>query len=327
MGGTTVANDTLRVRVGRISREAEGIQAYELLPTEGDTLPAFEPGAHLDVHVPGGFVRQYSLCNDATERHRYVIAVQRDANGRGGSRSLHDTVREGDVLTLGPPRNSFPLLFARSYVLVAGGIGITPLLCMARALQRQGADWRLHYCTRSPERTAFLAELMAPPFTGRVHVHHDGGDPSQGLDVRSLLATRPPGARLYCCGPTGLMGAVREAVTTHLWPKEKVHFESFSAEGTNAALGLEDAEFEVTIRSTGQVLRVPRGQSVLNVLRRNGLKVPSDCEAGSCGTCLTRVCEGEPEHRDSFFTQEPAGAGRMLVCVSRAKSRKLVLDL
>jgi vanillate O-demethylase ferredoxin subunit len=123
------------------------------------------------------------------------------------------------------------------------------------------------------------------------------------------------------------MGAVREAVTAHLWPKEKVHFESFSAEGTNAALGLEDAEFEVTIRSTGQVLRVPRGQSVLNVLRRNGLKVPSDCEAGSCGTCLTRVCEGEPEHRDSFFTGEPAGAGRMLVCVSRAKSRKLVLDL
>lgn len=323
-----MANDTLRVRVVRSWREAEGIQAYELRPAEGDALPAFEPGAHLDVHVPGGPVRQYSLCNDAQETHRYVIAVQRDAGGRGGSRALHDGVREGDTLCVGPPRNSFPLLFARSYVLVAGGIGITPLLAMARVLQRTGADWRLHYCTRSPERTAFLAELAAAPFAERVHVHHDGGDAARAMDMRGVLATRPPGARLYCCGPAGLMKAVREAATFHQWPREKVHFESFTAEGAGAALSAEDTEFDVTIRSTGQVLRVPRGQSVLNVLRRNGLKVPSDCEAGSCGTCVTRVCEGQPEHRDSFFTPgEPAGDGRMLICVSRAKSKQLVLDL
>jgi vanillate O-demethylase ferredoxin subunit len=317
----------LRVRVARISREAEGILSYELLPTEGGALPAFEAGAHVDVHVPGGLVRQYSLCNDAQETHRYVIAVQREPQGRGGSQAMHEGVREGDTLTLRPPRNTFPLLFARSYVLVAGGIGITPLLAMARVLQRTGAEWRLTYCTRSPERTAFLPLLTSPPFAGRVHVHHDGGEPSRALDMKGLLATRAPGTRLYCCGPTGLMKAVREAASANQWPKEKVHFESFSAEGTAAALGVEDSEFEVTIRSTGQVLRVPRGQTVLNVLRRNGLKVPSDCEAGSCGTCLTRVCEGQPEHRDSFFTQEPAGQGRMLVCVSRAKSRRLVLDL
>ncbi|XXF77849.1 PDR/VanB family oxidoreductase [Myxococcaceae bacterium GXIMD 01537] len=323
-----MANDTLRVRVGRISREAEGIQSYEFVSVDGGTLPPFEPGAHLDIHVPGGFVRQYSLCNDAAETHRYVIAAQREPSGRGGSRALHERVREGDTLLTSPPRNHFPLHFARSYVLVAGGIGITPLLAMTRVLQRTGADWHLHYCTRSPERTAFLAELSAPPFAGRVHVHHDEGDPAKGLDVRGLLATRPPGARLYCCGPAGLMKAVREAAAVHQWPKEKVHFESFTAEGTNAALGTEDAEFEVHIRSTGQVLRVPRGQTVLNVLRRNGLKVPSDCEAGSCGTCLTRVCEGVPEHRDSFFSaQEPAGEQRMLVCVSRARSKRLVLDL
>jgi vanillate O-demethylase ferredoxin subunit len=322
-----VGQETLRVRVARISREAEDILSYELVPTGDGPLPAFEAGAHLDVHVPGGFVRQYSLCNDAEETHRYVIAVQRDARGRGGSEAMHAGVREGDTLTISPPRNNFPLHFARSYVLVAGGIGITPLLAMARVLQRTGADWRLTYCTRSPERTAFLPLLTSEPFAGRVQVHHDGGEPARALDLRTLLATRPPGARLYCCGPAGLMRAVREAASATQWPKEKVHFESFSAEGTAAALGVEDSDFEVTIRSTGQVLRVPRGQSVLNVLRRNGLKVPSDCEAGSCGTCVTRVCEGQPEHRDSFYTQEPAGEGRMLVCVSRAKSRRLVLDL
>lgn len=317
----------MRVRVARISREAEGIQSYELTSTDGGPLPPFEPGAHLDVHIPGGFVRQYSLCNDATETHRYVIAVQSEPGGRGGSRAFHERVREGDVLTVSSPRNNFPLLFARHYVLVAGGIGITPLLSMARALQRSGADWRLYYCTRTPERTAFLAELTSPPFAEHVQVHHDGGDPSQGLDMRAVLAHRPPGARLYCCGPEGLMRAVREAATQNQWPREKVHFESFSAGGVNVALGVEDSEFEVSIRSTGQVLRVPRGQSVLNVLRRNGVRVPSDCEAGTCGTCLTRVCEGQPEHRDSFFTHEPAGDRRMLVCVSRAKSKRLVLDL
>lgn len=323
-----MGNDTLRVRVQRIGREAEGIQSYELVPTEGGTLPPFEPGAHLDVHVPGGHVRQYSLCNDAVERHRYLLAVQCERQGRGGSRAMHEGVREGDTLTVSTPKNNFPLLYARGYVLVAGGIGITPLLAMARQLQRTGADWRMYYCTRSPERTAFLAELSAPPFAGRVHVHHDGGEVSRALDMKAVLATRAPGTRLYCCGPAGLMKAVREAATAHAWPKEKVHFESFTAEGTGAALGAEDADFEVAIRSTGQVLRVPRGQSVLNVLRRNGLKVPSDCEAGNCGTCVTRVCEGQPEHRDSFFTaSEPAGDQRMLVCVSRAKSKRLVLDL
>jgi vanillate O-demethylase ferredoxin subunit len=323
-----MSTKTLRVRVARITRMATEVLAYELVSQDGGALPPFEPGAHLDVHTSRGHVRQYSLCNDAQETHRYVIAVQREAQGRGGSIALHDTVREGDTLLVTAPRNTFPLLHARSYVLVAGGIGITPLLAMARVLQRTGAAYELHYCTRSPERTAFLEELSAPPFATHVHFHHDGGDPAKGLDVRALLARRQPGTRLYCCGPVGLMQAVRAAVLQHRWPPEKTHFESFTAAGVNTALGAEDSEFEVTIRSTGAVLQVPKGQSVLQVLRLNGLEVPSDCEAGSCGTCLTRVCDGEPEHRDSFFGgPEQAGQGRMLVCVSRARSRRLVLDL
>ena len=323
-----MGTDTLRVRVAHISRVARDIQSFELIPTEGLSLPGFEPGAHLNVHTPGGHVRQYSLCNDAQETHRYLIAVQKEPRGRGGSIALHDGVRTGDCLLVSLPRNTFPLQYARSYLLVAGGIGITPLLAMARVLQRTSADYTLHYCTRSPDRTAFLEELSAQPFASRVHLHHDGGEPSQGLDVGALLATRAPGARLYCCGPVGLMRAVRAAATLHGWPRDKVHFESFSAEGVNTVLAREDSEFEVAIRSTGAVFSVPKGQSVLNVLRRNGLKVPSECEAGNCGTCLTRICDGEPDHRDSFFAgPDPAGQKRMLVCVSRAKSRRLVLDL
>ncbi|HZI09389.1 MAG TPA: PDR/VanB family oxidoreductase [Myxococcus sp.] len=324
-----MVNDTLRVRVSRITREAEGILAYELVAEDGGALPGFEAGAHVDVRVPGpgGFVRSYSLCNDPDETHRYVIAVQRDGYGRGGSRAMHARVCVGDVLEVGTPSNNFPLLFARSYVLVAGGIGITPMLAMVRQLERTGASYTLHYCARTPERTAFRELLASAPYAGRVRFHFDGGDPSKGLDVKALLATRAPGARLYCCGPAGLMRAVREAATQHRWPWEKVHFEAFTADAATAASGKQDNDFEVSIRSTGQVLRVPAGQSVLNVLRRNGLRVPSECEAGACGTCLTRVCDGEPDHRDSFFQQEPAGDKRMLICVSRARSRRLVLDL
>ena len=327
-GKDTVSTETLRLRVERITPVAEDILSYELVPAEGDTLPSFEPGSHLDVHVPGGYLRQYSLCNDSEERHRYVIAVQRDARGRGGSRAMHEEVHPGAVLTTGLPRNDFPLLYARSYVLVAGGIGITPMLSMARALQRQGARWHLYYCTRSPERTAFRELLSSPDFAPHVTLHHDGGDPARGLDLKAVLATRPGGVRLYCCGPAGLMRAVRETAIQHEWPREKVHFEAFSAEATGAISDRADTEFQVVVRSTGATYPVPPGQSVLNVLRSNGLPVPSDCEAGSCGTCLTHVVEGEPEHRDTFLSEPQRAACRnMLVCVSRARSQKLVLDL
>jgi vanillate O-demethylase ferredoxin subunit len=324
-----MVTDTLRVRVASILREAEDILSYELVSENGGALPSFEAGAHLQVHVPGpgDYVRAYSLCNNPEETHRYVIAVHRDDTGRGGSRAMHARVKVGDVLEVGAPNNHFPLLFARSYVLVAGGIGVTPMLAMVRRLERTGANYTLHYCSRTPERTAFRELLSTAPFADRVRFYFDGGDPAKGLDVKALLATRAPGARLYCCGPSGLMKAVRDAATAHRWPREEVHFESFTAEGTGVATGLEDSHFEVSIRSTGQVLQVPAGQSVLHVLRRNGMRVATGCEAGSCGTCLTRVCDGQPEHRDTFFQQEPAGDKRMLVCVSRARSKRLVLDL
>ncbi len=323
-----MATETQRLRVERITPEAEDILSYELVSLDGGPLPPFEAGSHLDIHVPGGFLRQYSICNDPQETHRYVIAVQRDSRGRGGSRAMHELVHPGAELTVSLPRNDFPLLHARGYVLVAGGIGITPLLSMARTLQRQGAKWHLYYCTRSAERTAFRALLSSPEFAGHVTFHHDGGDPSRGMDMRALLATRNPGFRLYCCGPAGLMKGVRDAALHHQWPREKVHFEAFTAEGTGAISDRADTEFQVVVRSTGAAYPVPPGKTVLNVLRTNGLCVPSDCEAGSCGTCLTNVLEGEPDHRDTFLSEPQRHACRnMLVCVSRARSRKLVLDL
>jgi vanillate monooxygenase ferredoxin subunit len=323
-----MTTDTLNLRVERITPVAEDIRTYELVPTKGGTLPPFEAGAHLDVHIPGGFQRQYSLCNDPQERHRYVIAVQREAQGRGGSRAMHEKVNPGTALTTSAPRNSFPLLYAQEYVLVAGGIGITPLLSMAHALKRQGARWHLYYCTRSPERTAFRELLASPDFAPHVTLHHDGGDPARGLDMKALLAKKPAGGRLYCCGPAGLMRAVNEAAVHHQWPREKVHFEAFSAEGTSAIGDQADTEFQVVVRSTGATYSIPPGESVLNVLRGKGLTIDSICESGTCGTCLTRVVEGTPDHRDSFLSDaERARCREMLICVSRARSPKLVLDL
>ena len=323
-----MSHDRLRLRVQRITSEAEGVRAYELVHPEGQPLPAFEAGSHLNLEVPGGVWRTYSLCNDPAETHRYLIAVQREAQGRGGSRALHDGVREGEVLTADPPRCDFPLLYARGYVLVAGGIGLTPLVSMAHVLQRQDAPWHLHVCTRSPERTAFRELLTSPAFAGHVTLHHDGGDPTRALDMKALLAPRGPGTRLYCCGPASLMQAVRAASTHHAWPREKVHFEAFSAEGTQAIGARADSEFQVVVRSTGAQYPVPPGQSVLQVLRAQGMRVPSQCEAGTCGACVTGVLEGDPEHRDTFLPEAQRTARRtLLVCVSRARSRTLVLDL
>jgi vanillate monooxygenase ferredoxin subunit len=320
-------SDTLRLRVARIDAETADIRTYELVPPPRSRLPPFEAGAHLDVRVPGGQLRQYSLCNDPQETHRYVIAVQREARGRGGSLALHDHVHVDDTLLTSLPRNTFPLRPAPFSLLVAGGIGITPLLSMARQLVRTGAPFALHYCTRTPERTAFRALLCEPRFAPHVHLHHDGGDPARGLDVRALLSERPAGAQLYCCGPAPLMGAVRDAAEVGGWPQESVHFESFGGEATNVVVQRpEDGTFEVALRRSHRVLPVPPGASILNVLRANGVQVPSDCEAGSCGTCLTGLLGGEPDHRDCFL--EAAQRGRnILVCVSRARSQRLELDL
>ncbi len=318
-------SEQLDLRVKRVIDEAEDIRSYEFADPRAGELPPFTAGSHLDVHLPNGLLRQYSLCNDPRETHRYVVAVLREPNGRGGSACMHDVVRQGDDVTITVPRNHFPLHEnAERHLLIAGGIGITPILAMVRRLAAIGADYTLHYCTRSPEKTAFRAELSGEPFAGRVRFHHDGGDPAKGLDVRALLAEVEDGTHVYCCGPTGLMHAVT-AASAH-WPMGTVHFEFFApdpdvTEGPNEG-------FEVEIASTGAVYQVPPGKTALEVLRAEGFDLDSSCEEGLCGTCLVDVLEGVPDHRDLVLDDEEKASNKLMtLCCSRAKTPRLKLDL
>ncbi len=317
---------TLQVRVARKAVEALDICTFELVATDGRALPAFSAGSHIDVQVPGGLTRQYSLCNEPGESHRYLIGVLRDAASRGGSAAMHDRVHEGDVLTISTPKNHFPLAHeARRSLLLAGGIGVTPILCMAERLAATGADFEMHYCTRSRERTAFHDRIRASAYADRVAFHFDDGAPAQALDIAALLATPQPGMHLYVCGPKGFMDAVLGTARAGGWPEAQLHYEFFAADIAPAE---GDAAFEVQLASSGRVVVVPKDQTVVQALAAAGVEVQTSCEQGVCGTCLTRVLEGTPDHRDLYLTpEEQAANDQFTPCCSRARSARLVLDL
>lgn len=314
----------LTVRVARRLQEAEDICSFELVPHEGDVLPAFSAGAHIDVHVAPGLIRQYSLSNDPSERHRYRIAVLREPASRGGSAGMHDRVQAGDVLCVSAPRNHFPLAAAPRSLLLAGGIGVTPILAMARALHAQGSPFEMHYCGRSATRMAFLDEIRSSGFSGHVALHADDV-PAQKLDAQRVLAEPREDTHLYVCGPAGFMDHVLETARGQAWPEAQLHREYFAGNPTALAT---DGSFEVRLASTGLSCQVPAGQTVIEVLAAHGVEVPSSCEAGVCGTCLTRVLEGTPDHRDAFLTDaERAANDQFTPCCSRAISPILLLDL
>ncbi|ANN65534.1 PDR/VanB family oxidoreductase [Bordetella bronchialis] len=317
--------NSLTVRVARKQLEADDIRSFELVDPQGGELPPFAAGAHIDVHLPDGMTRQYSLCNDQAERHRYRIAVLREAESRGGSHAMHDQVREGDLLRIGAPRNLFALEeSATRHLLLAGGIGVTPLLSMAQRLAAIGADFALHYCTRSVARTAFRQELMASAYAGRVHFHLDAGAAEQRLDLDAVC--RPAsGTHLYVCGPKGFMDAVLGAARERGWPQERLHYEFFTAGQTPVR---DDGGFAVKLARTGRLVEVPADRSVVHALYDAGVEIPVACEQGICGTCVTRVLEGEPDHRDLFLTpEEHARNDQFTPCCSRARTPLLVLDL
>ncbi|MDR6775568.1 MULTISPECIES: PDR/VanB family oxidoreductase [Azospirillum] len=323
MAEDIAGTDMTTLRVRDIARLADDIVAFELVSPDGAELPPFTAGAHLSVRVPNGAIRRYSLCNDPAERDRYVIAVKRDAQGRGGSISLIDDTRVGDRLTVSAPRNDFPLdEDAAHHIFIAGGIGITPILSMIRRLRAIGGSFSLYYCTRTPEMTAFRAELSIPELADQVVLHHDGGDPACALDLWPVLETRPRGAHLYCCGPRPLMQAVRD-MTGH-WPPSAVHFEDFGT--TTTVDAAEDRPFTVRLAHGGDTVEVPAGVSILEALRGRGLNLPSSCESGSCGSCLTGLVDGDVDHRDLVLTPEERKR-HIIICVSRAKSGTLTLDL
>jgi vanillate O-demethylase ferredoxin subunit len=315
----------ITVQVLRKTQEATGICSYELARPDGAALPAFSAGSHIDVQVPGGLTRQYSLCNDAAEQHRYRIAVLRDPASRGGSVAMHDALQEGDALLISEPRNHFPLVHASKTLLFAGGIGVTPLLCMAQRLAAIGADFTLHYCVRSADRTAFRAEIAASPFAGNVRFHYDDGDAAQKLDLASEIAQPQPGTHVYVCGPTGFIDWVVQTASRQGWPGDQVHLEYFGAAPQDTT---GDQAFEVKIASSGAVYKIPADQSVAHALQEHGVEIMMSCEQGVCGTCITRVLEGECDHRDLYFTdEEKAKHDQFTPCCSRAKSKVLVLDI
>ncbi|MEP6824717.1 MAG: PDR/VanB family oxidoreductase [Ramlibacter sp.] len=317
--------ENLSVRVLKKTMEAEGIASYELARADGAALPAFSAGSHIDVQLPGGLTRQYSLCNDAAEQHRYRIAVLRDPASRGGSLAMHDSVHEGDVIRISAPRNHFPLQHGARSLLFAGGIGVTPLLCMAQRLAITGADFQMHYCTRSAERTAFRAEIAESAFASRVQFHFDAGDAAQRLDAAAVLASPDPATHLYVCGPTGFIDHVVSTAKAKGWPAAQIHLEYFGAAPQDTSA---DGSFEVKIASTGKRYAIGKEDSIVHVLLQHGIEILTSCEQGVCGTCITRVLEGEPDHRDLYFTdEEKAKNDQFTPCCSRAKSPVLVLDL
>ncbi|WP_304306872.1 PDR/VanB family oxidoreductase [Pseudacidovorax intermedius] len=316
---------SLQVRVQRKSQEAEGIVSLELVSADGRPLPGFGAGSHIDVNLPNGLVRQYSLCNSAAERHRYRIAVLREPTSRGGSAAVHDLVKEGDVLTISAPRNHFALHDAPRSLLLAGGIGVTPILCMAQRLATWGADFEMHYCTRSPARTAFREEIAASGFADKVHLHHDDGPEAQKLRVAELLKTPEPGTQIYVCGPGGFIDHVVNTAKANGWPAQQIHLEYFAAAAQDTS---GDQPFEVKLTSSGQTYRIPKDQTIVQALRAEGVEIMVSCEQGVCGTCITRVLEGVPDHRDCYLTDDERAANDQFTpCCSRSKTPLLVLDL
>ncbi len=318
----------LSVRVARKHVEAVDICTFELVAVDGAPLPAFSAGSHVDVQLPGDvrLTRQYSLCNDPLESHRYLIGVLRDPASRGGSRAMHDEVMEGQVLQISPPKNHFGLAHdARRHLLLAGGIGVTPILCMTERLANTGADFEMHYCTRSPERTAFRQRITDAGFAARVHFHFDNGDAGQKLDIEALLAAPASGVHLYVCGPKGFMDAVLTAARARGWADSQLHYEFFAGEAVKSDA---DGSFEVQLASSGKVVVVPGDKTVVQALLDAGVDVPVSCEQGVCGTCLTRVIEGVVDHRDMYLTpEEQAANDQFTPCCSRARTPRLVLDL
>ena len=315
----------LPLKVARIETATSHTKQIELVATDGGSLPPFTAGAHLDLELGNGEARSYSLLNDPAERNRYVIAVLREEGGRGGSRWIHDELKVGDILASPAPINHFPLSEdGEHHILIAGGIGITPIASMASRLASLGKTYEIHYCTRSRADTAFADEL-ATRHGDRITFIHDGGDPARGLDVAALLAKRPAAGHAYVCGPAGLIRAVREAGRD--WPKGTVHYELFKGSEDDTAPRKTDQAFDVVLQKSGRTLRVPADETILAVLKKNGFKIKTLCTEGVCGTCRVKLVSGTADHRAEVLTDDEHDIA-IQVCVSRAMpGETLVLDL
>lgn len=313
-------NDNLcELRVTSLRWEARDVISLELQVQDQSPLPSFTAGAHIDLHLPNNIVRSYSLLNDQRETHRYVVGVALDAASRGGSRYVHNELRVGAILKVGGPRNHFPLVeVSAKHVLIAGGIGVTPMLAMLRRLAALGRDISFYYAVRERQRLAFANEISAlcsPAF----HVDAERGGP---LDLKAIIANHPA-SEFYCCGPGPMLAAFEDA--TSALPPERVHLEYFSAKKQENTVA---TGFDVECRKSGKTIFVSSDISVADALMKAGIDVPVSCCEGICGSCETAVLAGEVDHRDSVLTKsEKEGNKLMMLCVSRSKSERLVLDI
>lgn len=316
----TEGAETLRdLMLRSITREAEGLWSFELVAADGGALPEYKPGAHIDLHMPGGLVRQYSLTNLADGK-RYVLGVARDRASRGGSRWLHEQARPGDVIRASDPRNTFPLdETAQMSVLLAGGIGVTPLLAMARRLDELGRAWRLHYAVRERNVAAFMDAFGM--LNGEVCLHVDA-EAGGLIDISGIVAKAPAEAHLYCCGPAAMIEAFEAAAAGR--DPDTVRVERFTATTPRA----DDGSLTVELARSGLTIQVGPDQTVLEAILAAGVSAPASCRNGVCGTCETKVLAGQPDHRDMILSDAEKQAGRtMMICCSRAHSSSLTLDL
>lgn len=312
----------LPVRIGDIARAAEDALFFRLEPLDGQALPAATAGAHIDVSMPNGVTRSYSLLEADPQPRAYTIAVKRELASRGGSAWMHESARVGDTLVIAPPVNHFGLVEAAPHsVLIAGGIGITPVWCMARRLQQLGKSFELHYRARSRESAVLLDELHASGL--REHVHLGFSDDASGRrpDIDAIVGDAPQGSHFYCCGPAGMIESFHGACRAV--DPVRVHVEQFSAD-----IGVLQTGFLLKLKKSGLELRIEPGDTILQRLRAMGLDVPASCEQGVCGSCETRVLHGCPDHKDLILSAQEKQAGTvMMICCSGALSPELELDL
>jgi len=320
-----MSGPSIRARIARKTLEAEGVVVFDLVDPDGRDLPAFEAGAHIDVEAAPGLIRQYSLCNSPRERHRYQIGVLREHNSRGGSVAMHDRVQEGDVVSISAPRNLFQLVPGdHGSLLLAGGIGITPMLAMAQHLTETGAGFSLHYAVRSRPRMAFASRIAASSFAHRVTAYVDDEPATGSLSMQALLSSLDRRTHIYMCGPGGFIQHVEIMALQCDWPSAQLHKEYFAPVADTSA----KQDFSIRIASSGATFVVPADRSVVDVLIENGFDIPISCEQGVCGTCVTGVVSGTPDHRDMFMTEaERARNDQFTPCCSRSLTPELVLDL
>jgi tetrachlorobenzoquinone reductase len=312
------------VRLTAIEDIARDTKLYTFARAEGGELPPYTPGAHIDLHLPNGLVRQFSLAAPNCDPDTYVVGIKRDAASRGGSRYIIDEMRVGDEIKISAPRNTFPLIEgAEHVVLIAGGIGITPIWCMAQELAAHKRSWKLHYACQSRQDMAFLETLqkLDPEF---VALHFDDEAGGKFLDLAAAIAAAPPNAHFYCCGPNPMLKAFEAAAASR--PRGNVHVEYFTPK--DDAAGAHMGGFWVELARSGEEYFIPEGKKVLEVLFDAGCDVDYSCELGICGACKTRVISGIPEHHDSVLSEEEQATNtEVMICCCGCKTERLVLDM